>query len=222
MKRIISAFALMCGLMASSSLALNVEDFESYANTGALEASWVDTVNTMALDDDPPVLTEFPIQTVDTSTFHDGSQSMKLRYNLSADPYENQIQFEFEANQNWLAYDTFSVWVRSEDGETSLEKLTIQLKNEFGETLGGAERNTQIGDAWTEWTFDISGFSGLGAVRRISIDVSAVDEANGFGAGTLYFDEMSVVSAIPEPGTMALMILGGVGMLIAVRRKLKA
>jgi hypothetical protein len=191
--------------LVQSAHALNVEDFESYANTAALEAKWQDTVGS-------------PVQTLDTTEFHGGANSMKLAYNCGPTPFENQLTYSFASNQDWSAFNQLNIWIRSVDGATSLENLTFQLKDEFGGTLGGAVIDTQIGNAWTEWSIDLSGFSGLSGVRKMSFDVSAFDVVNGYGAGTLYIDDISVVAPIPEPGTMSLMLLGGLGMVVALKR----
>lgn len=204
-------------VMTLSANALDVEGFESYATSAGLAAKWQDTVTTT----NAVSSIVYPIQTLETTVVHGGAKSMKLEYNLSDSPYENQLEYSFADNQDWSGYDQFKLWVRSIDGSTSLERLTFQLKDADGGTIGSDIRlgGTQIGNTWTEWSIDMSGFTGLAAVRKLTIDVSAIDEVNGFGAGTLYFDDMSVVASVPEPGTVSLMVLGGVGMLVALKRR---
>lgn len=192
---------------APSVRALGVEDFESYANSAALAAQWQDTAGA-------------PVQEIDTAVVHGGSQSMKLQYNCSSDPYLNQLTYNFSSAQDWSGYSQLSIWVRSVEGSTSSENLAFQLKDTFGGTLGTAIRNTQIGDTWTEWSIDLGGFTGLNSVGQMSFTVSAFDVVNGYGSGTLYVDDLSVTAPIPEPGSLSLLLLGGLGLvLFAGKRK---
>lgn len=200
------ATILATGAIAQPVCAVNVEDFESYANTAALAGKWQDSVGS-------------PVQTLDTSVFHSGAKSMKLEYNCGVNPFENQLTYSFASNQNWSGFDHFNLWVRSVDNATSLEHLTFQLKDEFGGTLGSSQISTQVGNAWTQWSVNLSGFSNLAGVRQISLDVSAFDTTNGFGAGTLYFDDMSVVAAVPEASTLGMMLFGALGMIVAMKRR---
>jgi len=210
---LLAAIAVASATMAHSALAVNVEDFESYADTAALNSAWETTV---ASETGPDV-------TLSTGAgfFHGGTKAMELKYDCSGNPpsvNENQLQFTYGSNQDWSGFSQFNIWVRSVDGATSNEKLTFQLKDEFGGTLGSVSRRTQIGNTWTDWSISLAGFSNLSSVRKITIDVAADDIVNGFGLGTLYFDDMSVVAAIPEPGTMSLMLLGALGMVLAFKR----
>lgn len=201
------ALFVATAVATSKACALGVEDFESYANTAALSTAWFDTAGS-------------PVQTLEigeTGFVHGGSKAMKLQYDCGPDPFLNQWTYSFGSNQNWSGFGQFNMWVRSVAGATSLEHLTFQLKDEFGNPLGSSTISTQIGNTWTPWDVNLSGFTNLANVRQISFTVSAFDVVNGYGAGTLYFDDMSV-AAIPEPGTFGLMLLGGLGLVVAVRK----
>jgi PEP-CTERM motif-containing protein len=209
-----AAMVLGAGNMTQSACALTVEDFETYADTAALNAAWPATVSSAS----------GPVVTLSTGAgfFHSGAKAMQLDYDCSGNPpsvNENQLQFTFGSNQNWSGFSQFDLWVRSVDGATSNEKLSLQLKDEFGATLGSVSRRTQIGNTWTDWSVSLAGFTNLANVRKITIDVSADDIVNGFGKGTLYFDDMSVTAAIPEPSTFGLMLLSGVGLLVIMKRR---
>ncbi len=194
---VLALAALAAGLVPSESSALLVEDFESYADSAALEAAWFDGTAT-------------PVQLLESGTVHGGSQAMSFAYDHSIDAF-NSVILDLGVAQDWSAYDTFSIWVygnplnSSESVGMALSDGTVVL----GQSIAPAM--TQI-DAWTRLDFDLSGYSSLASVLWIGVGTGAEDG----GAGTIILDDFSVV-ALPEPQTGLLM---GSGLLaLAVRRR---
>jgi hypothetical protein len=78
--------------------------------------------------------------------------------------------------------------------------------NGTGNLLGSFDLAANSTDANGTWTSSTFAFNGVAASFDLSGSVNAVA-----------FDNISNVSAVPEPSTYAMMLLGG-GLLIAARR----
>lgn len=179
--RSLAVLGLLAGLAPGTASALGIEDFESYPGTAALETAWFDGAGT-------------PVQVLETSMVHTGSQALGFSYDHSVDAF-NSVILDLGVGQDWSAYDTFSLWVLG-DALNSSESVGIALSDGvvvLGQSIVPAM--TQVG-TWTRLDFDLSGYTSLSSVQLIGVGTGAEDG----GTGTVWFDDFSV-SAMPEPAT---------------------
>jgi len=189
--------ALAAGLVPGEAFALLVEDFESYADSAALETAWFDGAAT-------------PMQLLESGTVHGGSQAMSFAYDHATDAF-NSVILDLGVSQDWSAYDTFSIWVYG-DPLNSSESVGMALSDGvvvLGQSIAPAM--TQI-DAWTRLDFDLSSYSSLASVLLIGVGTGAEDG----GTGTIFLDDFSVLT-VPEPHT-GLLVAGGL-LALAIRRR---
>jgi hypothetical protein len=194
---VLALATLAAGLAPVRASALLVEDFESYADSAALQAAWFDGAST-------------PVQLLETGTVHGGSQAMSFAYDHSTDAF-NSVILDLGVAQDWSAYDTFSLWVFGDPANSS-ESVGMALSDGvvvLGQSIAPAMTQT---DAWTRLDFDLSGYSSLASVLWIGVGTGAEDG----GTGTLFLDDFSVL-AVPEPQT-GLLVAAGL-LVLAIRRR---
>ncbi len=117
-----------------------------------------------------------------------GGQCMRIAYHNGQDPWWANVVYTLGAPQDWSAYVRLMLRFKGEAGNSG-ETFILQLKDEYGGWLDGpaVDRATQIED-WTEYSMDISSWSGRFAVTSIEFHVPAQD----YGAGNLYIDQIEV------------------------------
>ncbi len=110
---------------------------------------------------------------------------------------------------------TLNAWMRSE-GEGGLGKITIEAGHWDGTSItGGYEVNSFINDGTTTWKDQsVSVLVHHGAIETNCISVTLESTA-----GAVYFDDISVVTAVPEPNTLILCGIGLIGLLCYAWRK---
>jgi hypothetical protein len=195
--RILAITALAAGLAPAEAPALLLEDFESYADSAALEVAWFDGAGS-------------PVQSLETVTVHGGSQAIRFAYDHSVEAF-NSVILDLGVAQDWSAYDTFRMWVYG-DPSNSSESVGMALSDGVV-VLGQSEAPamTRIG-AWTRLDFDLSGYTSLSSVVLIGMGTGAADA----GTGTIIVDDLSVLT-LPEPRT-GVLVAGGMLVLGLWRR----
>ena len=131
---------------------------------------------------------------------------------------------------NWLITPEFSTatagtvtfWIRGDNFPGYQDQIAIGFSNGSDDTTAFTMRDPQVVEvgAWNKITVPFSA-GAPGSIGRFAIEhVGSQDLANYIGVDTLSID--TEVSAVPEPSTWAMMLLGfaGVGFM-AYRRKSK-
>ena len=188
---------------------ITIDSFEDYADTAALDARWVDSYNT-------------PTQTLDTSTYYDGSKSLRMDYPpTGTDPYSSFIRFTFDTTQDWATHkdngDKISLWFKG-DGSNSTDWLVFKLlddaeqPNVIGATFLEYAPNTDTpvlrATEWVQWEIDLSsgydGGNGITKVKSIDIGIHATNYAHN--PGFVYFDDIKIgeeaTNTAPTTGTV--------------------
>lgn len=166
---------------------LVVEDFESYADDAALQATYVRNAGGGAIT---PVLTTNP----ETAT-----QAMSAAYDLAGPGYAGIVR-TFAAPQDWWGYSGLEFWVQGTPGDD----VTVQFVTQgtYWETVAPID-----GDGWQRVEIPFADFAPPAWAGDAAFDPTSVTQIGfylgGEGAGTLLVDDVStVVQAVePEPGT---------------------
>lgn len=201
--------AAVLGTCIFTASANALEDFESYASEAAFDAAWRPVQ--AAQEATVPV-------TLDTAVAHSGSQSMRINYNLGADPFFGQDRFDFPV-QDWSQQSLVEFWYLGEE-TNSKEILGLRFYSSFGSEIGRVQlpiEQTQV-SSWTRGVLDLSNFTPGGAVGQEN-DVTQIRIAltgSDFGGGVLWIDD---IRAVPEPGALMLAMVASGGWLVSRRKR---
>jgi hypothetical protein len=201
MKNVMLLLVIACltGYAFATPLDLVIDDFESYADTAALNASWTEGgTTTQALSTTENVTTG-------------GSQSMEYNYANGSSPYYSKTMHSVTGTSggsgtamDMRGYDELIVNFKCTNQSGY---LFLKLFDEWGSEAElfyyDNQNYVQPGD-WTEWAIDLTSVdpSSLWNVGRIDLYMKG-----NYGSGQMYFDDIGL--AIPEPATIALLGLGG-------------
>ncbi|MEM7394040.1 MAG: hypothetical protein AAF492_17000 [Verrucomicrobiota bacterium] len=188
---------------APASATLILDDFESYADTPALEAAWI------ADSGDPMLRLE-----TNPASVHSGSQAMAVDYTVGDAPFEDILIFDLGPPQDWTSFNLLEIWYRAPSAPLNpLDDLFVEILDSGGGQVGQATisdgtRTTN----WTPWTIDITLFPGnLADVMEVRLGVEA---GSAFGSGTMFFDDISLMT-VPEPSTTMLLSLSLLPLVVA-------
>ena len=154
-----------------------VENFEGFADSNAMKASWVPTVSTTTL-------------TLDTTTIHGGAKAMKYGYNTGNSPYFAKAEHWLPGGQSgvdWTGYNTLSLWFKC---TASKEPLQVNIVNRYGVNVLYAQYGIPQAGDWTRWDIDLTPIAAnqLQQIGRVDIFFTA----QNYGSGTTYFDDITV------------------------------
>ncbi|KQM13958.1 hypothetical protein ASF83_14095 [Plantibacter sp. Leaf171] len=166
---------------------LVVEDFESYADDAALQATYVRNTGGGAVT---PSITTNP----DT-----GTQAMTAAYDLAGPGYAGVVR-TFQTPQDWWGYTGLEFWVQGTPGDD----VTVQFvtRGTYWETVAPIE-----GEGWQLVEIPFSSFAPPAWAGEAAFDPTSVTQIGfylgGEGTGTLLVDDIvtTVAAAEPEPGT---------------------
>lgn len=170
-------FAALALANAARAQVTPVDDFESYADSTALQAAWV-------------AIAPLPSSSVTLDPAGITGKSMSIAYDVSAGT--NAVEFTFGADQDYSLLTTFRIIYEVASGSNN-EDLVFELRDSTGAVLGSAVApdGTSVGSA--AWEVDIvHGFSNLAGVRKIRLAIR--DGGDMTGTGTVLFDSISVSS----------------------------
>jgi len=159
-----------------------VDDFEKYADTNALLASWSNgsTGATLSLA---------------TTGGHDKAKTMKFDYNNSGEPNYSEAQTA-DVDYDWtiagvLAID---VWYKG-DANNAAEQMYAALEDSNGNPVAvvvNGDPNTIKFSEWQVWRIKLTDFTGvnLANIKKFYIGFGDKNNPVAGGTGTVYFDDI--------------------------------
>lgn len=208
---VVLAVASWCGATV-----MQINDFESYADTAALQAEWTATAN----------LT----RTLDTAEVHGGSMSMKSTGSTWNSPWYSKMEYRLPgvvwdaSGQDWTDTTALSMWVKPTASKGNFKIILVDC---YGNNLYSKSFGVLLTGSWVELTCDLTAADTLGHVLTAAefgrigrVDVVAKKETalypnSADGTNTYYIDDITR-TVVPEPATMALL---GLGALAFLKRK---
>ena len=154
-----------------------VDDFESYADSAALQSAWVAIAPLMAAD-----------VTLDLTGIT--GKSMSIDYDVSAGT--NAVEFTFGADQDFTLRTTVRIIYEATAGSTG-EDVVFELRDSSNMVLVSATAPNGTAAGQQTWEVNLVPFvSSLGAVRKIRLAIA--DGGDMMGTGTILFDDISISS----------------------------
>lgn len=185
-------------LVIGTADAIVVEDFESYADTTALNAVWTNTGGAVA-----------------TTTLNtDSTQYMAISANLGPSPWYSVVSRNY-SGVDWTGQGGFlKIGYKGTPG-TAADGMEIELVNQanWSQKWQSGVWNVPNDGNWYTKTFDVSGVSFLNNVGPVNVVLKGT---SSYGTPTISIDNLQVV---PEPASLLLLGSGLVGLLGFTRRK---
>ncbi len=185
---ILVVLTLGCGQL----WAQGVDDFESYANTAAMQAAWI------VREGCEPALS----YSLNTSISHGGTKSVQYNYECDTAPYYSEILKVLSTPQDWSDYNALNFWLKGEVGATnSSEELVISLYSLVGSTYNDPNDLVLIGRTamrgvlqnieWQEFQANIEvGYGDRSAVQVIGIGFMPIY----YGDGVVWIDDLELTT----------------------------
>ena len=190
---------------------LLLDDFESYAMTPQLQEVWGSDKTTQGHGPQPEL---------ETTIKYAGSKSMKVTSPDGANWY-TWVGYDFSPDKTGYDIDAYSgieIMARGDAGNYSAEDggvIQVQIIDIHGQKLTTKMADPQS-ESWEKLTIpnpepgEYTGPPWWGVAWTLQVGIVGKDKL-----GVAYFDDVTLV---PEPATMVLLGLGGLGALIRRRR----
>lgn len=153
-----------------------LDDYESYADTQALSASYSDTTVNVQL-------------TLETQTVHSGTKSMRFVFNNGNSPYYSIARYSVPA-VDWNQYSNLSIWynVQSNGGDL----LKIKIVNRSGAELYTEDFGlVQPGMGWQEAVINLHAKLTPQQLQQVGrVDLMML--AGSYRSGVLFFDDLTL------------------------------
>jgi len=170
------AVALALPSIARAQITL-IDNFESYANSAALQAAWVAIPPLAAAD-----------VTLDATGIN--GKSMSIDYDVSAGT--NAVEFTFPADQDYTLLTTVRILYHATSGSTA-EDIVLELRDNIGTVLGSGVAPDGTSAGVKRFEVDIvHNFANLNTVRKVRLAIR--DGGDMSGTGTVLFDDITVSS----------------------------
>jgi len=121
---------------------------------------------------------------------HGGRQSMPYVYNTPLKFARAELVLDLPQEWADLGGGTLSLWLQ---GDTSNSAVPMSVISNASLTVYHDDPGTRI-DTWTQWTIDLSAYSGFGAdlasVNSIAICFGDQNNLQPGGSGIMYFDDI--------------------------------
>lgn len=171
---------------------LVVEDFESYADTAQLAATWVDNIT----------LENYIYTMLDTGTVYQGAKAMRLEYQNQYEPFLTEATRTFAEPQDWAVagVGALSIAFRGQNGNVE-QLMYARLEDDAGNDATVPHPLTYAvqSEPWRNWDIALAEFAGvdLSAVKALTIGVG---EGTNSGqapedVGMLYIDRIGLRDA---------------------------
>lgn len=197
-KSILLAMFLSVLVIGTADAVVVVENFESYANTAALNAVWTNTGGAVA-----------------TTTLNtDSTQYMAISANLGPSPWNSEVSRNY-GGVDWTGQGGFlKIGYRGTSG-TASDGMEVELVNQanWSQKWQSGVWNVPNDNTWYTKTFDVSGVSFLNNVGPVNIVLKGT---SSYGTPTISVDNLQV---IPEPTSLLLLGTGLVGLLGFSKKK---
>ena len=181
-----------------------IDDFESYADSAALQAAWPGTSIPGGGGASNTATSLIDVGTTD-------GQALRVDYNNGADPFFSQTAIDFGTPQDFSIYDTITVHYQPYfDGPpfaNSLEDIEIKLESSTFSTIVAVSANQGTQAVFFEdspLVLDLTEVAGaeLQDVQRIALSIVFDADTGGsfsFGQGTVLFDNITASLSMDDP-----------------------
>ncbi|UCG59449.1 MAG: hypothetical protein JSU70_08035 [Phycisphaerales bacterium] len=151
---------------------LTVDDFESYADTAAIEAAWPHNISG-----------GHHYIFLETGQVRQGAKSMRFEYQNQYEPWLTEATLTFDSAQDWTAngVKALSMVFRGDDANVE-QPISIKLEDATAgtDTVPHPYTYAVQSESWNDWDINLQEFSGvdLTAVKKITIVIG-----NGTNSG---------------------------------------
>lgn len=159
-----------------------VDDFEEYADTTDMLASWSNAGTGAALS-------------LATSNGHDEAQSMKFDYDNSSEPNYSEAQ-TIDIDPNWTIAGVLAIdiWYKG-DANNAAEQMYAALEDNDSNPVAvvvNSDSNTIKFSEWQVWRIKLTDFTGVNLANIKKFYIGFGDRSNPTvgGTGTVYFDDI--------------------------------
>jgi hypothetical protein len=161
-----------------------VDDFEKYADTAGLSASWLNGSTGAVLS-------------LATTGGNNKPKTMKLDYNNSAAPFYSEAQF-LDADFDWTVGGVLAIdiWYKGNAANTA-STMYAALEDKNGHPIAvvvNSDANAVKAADWSVWRIALSDFAGvnLSNVSKFYIGIGNRNNPAVGTAGTIYFDDIAL------------------------------
>lgn len=162
----------------------SVDDFEKYADTAAMSASWSNGSTGAALS-------------LAATGGHDRAKTMKFDYNNGAAPYYSEGQ-TIDADFDWTVAGVLAIdiWYKGSATNAAIPMYVALEDNDSNPiaVVTNSDINAAKAADWEVWRIALSDFAGvnLSNVKKFYVGFGSKSNPVSGGSGTVYFDDIAL------------------------------